>query len=39
MGKGRVSTQLIFSHLWGTDMNYSFKWTKELKAGDKGMHS
>jgi hypothetical protein len=25
MGRGRVSTQLIFSHLQGTDRNYSFK--------------
>jgi hypothetical protein len=25
MGRGRVSTQLIFSHLPGTDMNYRFK--------------
>jgi hypothetical protein len=24
-GKGRVSTQLIFSHLLGTDMSYGFK--------------
>jgi hypothetical protein len=25
MGKGRVSTQLIFSQLQGTDMSYRFK--------------
>jgi hypothetical protein len=23
--RGRVSTQPIFSHLWGTDMNYRVK--------------
>jgi hypothetical protein len=23
--RGRVSTQVIFSHLQGTDMNFSFK--------------
>jgi hypothetical protein len=38
-GRGRVSTQLIFSHLWGTEMSYRFKQTKELGAGDKGMQS
>jgi hypothetical protein len=25
MGRGRVSTQPIFSHLWGTDLNFRFK--------------
>jgi hypothetical protein len=25
VGRGRVSTQLMFSHRWGTDMNYRFK--------------
>jgi hypothetical protein len=25
MGKSKVSTQLIFSHLKGTDMSYRFK--------------
>jgi hypothetical protein len=39
MGRGRVSTQLIFSHLQGIDMSYKFKYTKELEIGDKGMHS
>jgi hypothetical protein len=38
MGSGRVSTQLIFCHLWGTNMNYRFKYTKELGTGDNGMH-
>jgi hypothetical protein len=33
-----VSTQLIFGHLQGTNMSYRFKQTKELGAGDKGMH-
>jgi hypothetical protein len=39
MGRGRVSTQLILSHLCGTDMSYRFKQTKDLGAGDKVMHS
>jgi hypothetical protein len=25
VGRGRVSTKLIFSHLWDTDMTYRFK--------------
>jgi hypothetical protein len=25
VGRSRVSTQPIFSHLWGTDMSFSFK--------------
>jgi hypothetical protein len=25
MGRGRVRTQLIFSHLWGTNMSYRYK--------------
>jgi hypothetical protein len=25
VGRGRVSTQLVFSHLRGTDMNYRVK--------------
>jgi hypothetical protein len=25
LGRGKVSTQLIFSHLLGTDMSYRFK--------------
>jgi hypothetical protein len=33
MGRGRVSTQLIFSHLWDSDMSYRFKQTKELGQG------
>jgi hypothetical protein len=37
--RGRVSTQLILSHLHYTDMSYKFKQTKELMAGDKGMYS
>jgi hypothetical protein len=35
LGRGRVSTQLIFSHLWHTDISYRFKQTKELGTGDK----
>jgi hypothetical protein len=35
MGRGRVSTPLIFKHLLGTDMSYKFKYTKELGAGTK----
>jgi hypothetical protein len=34
MGRGRVSTQLTFSLLQGTDLSYRFKYTKELGAGD-----
>jgi hypothetical protein len=30
LGRGRVNIQLIFSHLWGTDMSYRFKQTEEL---------
>jgi hypothetical protein len=38
--QGRVSTQLILSHLWGTDMSYiGLKKTKEQGTGDQGMHS
>jgi hypothetical protein len=39
VGRGRISIQLILSHLWGTDMSYRFKKTKELGIGDKGMYS
>jgi hypothetical protein len=38
-GRGRVSSQLVFSHLWGTDMSYRFKLTKELGAGSKDMYN
>jgi hypothetical protein len=31
MGRGRVSTQSIFSHLWGTEMSFS--------RGQKYVHS
>jgi hypothetical protein len=33
VGRGRISTQPIFSHLQGTDMSYRVKWTKELGTG------
>jgi hypothetical protein len=36
---GKRQSKLIFGHLWGTDMIYRFKETKELGAGDKSMHS
>jgi hypothetical protein len=39
MGRGRVRIQLIFSHLWGTDMSNSVKYTKDLGAGDKEMYN
>jgi hypothetical protein len=39
MGRGRVSTQLIFNHLQGTGMSYRFKKTKKLRAVDKDTHS
>jgi hypothetical protein len=35
MGRGRVSTQLILSHLQDTDMSCRFKQTKEQVTGDK----
>jgi hypothetical protein len=35
VGRGRIGTQLIFSHLQGADMSYRFKYTKDLGAGDK----
>jgi hypothetical protein len=35
VGRGIVSTQFIFSYLWGTDMSYRFKQTKELGLGAK----
>jgi hypothetical protein len=35
VGRGRVSTGLIFSHLQGTDMNYRLKWTKNWGQGLK----
>jgi hypothetical protein len=35
MERGRVSTQLILSNLWGTDMSYRFKQMKELGTGIK----
>jgi hypothetical protein len=37
IGRGRVSTQFIFSHLWSIDMSHRFRQTKELGAGDKVM--
>jgi hypothetical protein len=39
MGRGRVSTQLIFSHLWGTDMSYRLSSRKNWGQRTKGMHS
>jgi hypothetical protein len=39
VGRGRVSTQLIFSHLCSADMNCRFKYIKELGVGDKVMYS
>jgi hypothetical protein len=39
VGRGRVSTQLIFSHFWGTDMSYRFKEKKRKGQGTKGIHS
>jgi hypothetical protein len=35
LGRGSISTQLILSHLQGTDISYSFKYTKKWGAGDK----
>jgi hypothetical protein len=36
VGKARVCSQPIFSHLEGTDMSYNrFKLIKELGVGDK----
>jgi hypothetical protein len=39
MGRGRVSIQLILSHLQGTDMSYIGLSRQRTEAGDKGMHS
>jgi hypothetical protein len=35
VGRGRESTQPIFSHLWRADMNYRFKQTKNWGQGTK----
>jgi hypothetical protein len=35
VGRGRINTQPIFSHLQGADMSCRFKQTKELGAVDK----
>jgi hypothetical protein len=35
MGRDRARTQPIFSHLWNTDMSFSFKWTKNWSRGRK----
>jgi hypothetical protein len=33
VGRSRVSTQLVFSHLWDTDMSYRFKQIKNWGQG------
>jgi hypothetical protein len=35
LGKRQGYTQLILSHLWGTDMSYRFKQTKNWGQGTK----
>jgi hypothetical protein len=38
VGRGKVSTELILSHLQSTEMSYRFKWTKNWGQEAKRMH-
>jgi hypothetical protein len=39
MGRGGISTQLIFRLFQGTDMSYRFNNQKNWGQGTRGMHS
>jgi hypothetical protein len=38
MGRGKISTQSIFTHLQGINMSFRFKQTKNWRQGERGMH-